>query len=527
MYFQTDVVAADDRLINLGLLFAADMDVSLEEQPEYYSFHHKLIQEHLAATFLTKEVKQNRETFSNAFPGWWVIHWSHRELIRFMMGSGAPIMDHLCKAYADYLVQGQSINMINHSDIDLSLLNDFQKEAVSASPALLDNTTMPIATYGCSKDQGTPCLPIREALLSSYIVLVQQGELRGLLPLAQKNDMHDPCQHQTRALFMSWCSYKQVHHVMRSIQGIPITHLFMNYCGVDYSPSDSDRDYSNDGDESDNSCIGISCNGRDLTALLYEEDDLISPILCRQAKGIFLRESVLPVSLLRDLGYEMHGCEQFHTLSLDVIDVVKPDGSVLSHVTDNLPDYVVANFGRGLRHLNKLEILNLNGDLLDSWHITQAINTWEPESQLRVLDLFYCMLTSTEIGDLLQALATKCHKLDILKLGGSDLGGQLAILTSNSNPLLNQLWLPECKLEPADGHALADAIQNQRLPKLGDIRLEGNPGLNEKAGAAILSAALSLDHQKGWVEIDLDNCEMSAEFEEEWKQKCNGTHVRF
>ncbi len=181
----------------------------------------------------------------------------------------------------------------------------------------------------------------------------------------------------------------------------------------------------------------------------------------------------------------------------------------------------------GLCNLYKLQVIDFSFNPLGDHvkYITQAINSWQPEPQLRELDLANCKLPSTVTGGLLQALATRCHQLEILKLSSNDLGDQMAALTSQTHPLMKQLNLVECNLQPVDGHALAAAIQQHRLPQLERLYLRDNPSLGEDAAAAILTAALT--HHQRKLTILLWDCNMSEQFVEEWELKCRDKHVRF
>ncbi len=466
LFFQADIVAADERLLRLGLVFAADMDVSLEEQPEYYSFHHKLIQEHLAARYLTQKVKKDREAFGTAFSDWEkdIGEGPHREVLKFMVGMDASIMEHVCRTYADYMTT-------EPHDIDLSELTDLQKQAVSSGTAS-QNSASPIAVYDSDPDQEILSLPIRQALLSAHLVLVDDVDVEDL-PISVKTEKNEICQHHTRALLMEDCSYDVVQHVMESIQGIPITHLYMDDCGKDVD-SDSDSDEGNvsrklyswfrKGIKS----INIGSSKSECCTNIAND----SLTLCRQAQGIYMKDSTLPIGQLRQLCQQLKGCLQLHTFCMEEVNIVLPNCSV----TDHLPNKLLKVVCRGLRHLNKLQIIRLGGNPLGEHgkYITQAINTWQPEPQLRELHLEDCKLPSKVTGGLLKALATRCNQLEKLVLGDNDLGGQLTALTSHTHPLLKQLCLEKCILQSVDGHALADAIQQHRLPQLEVFNLDGN-----------------------------------------------------
>ncbi len=309
---QADIEAADERLLKLGLLFAADMDVSLEDQPEYYSFHHKLIQEHLAARFLTQRVQQDRESFSTVFPHWKDIRKSYEKVVKFMVGMDASIIDHVCKVYADHVIQERYLR-----DADLLFLKDLQIVSISNTSSTNPSS---LTLFDCDPIKGRSHITLGQALLSSYIVLVKDaGSLLGLLPHTLKTDMHDTCQPRTRALFIGECSYENMQQIMKSIDGIPITHLFMEGCDI----NDSD----------------ILCAMENYDAETSDESGRNSLVLCRQAQAICLKMKTLPWGLLHQLGQQLHGCQQLHTLCLIGGETVvgRPDSSV----TPDLPGELV------------------------------------------------------------------------------------------------------------------------------------------------------------------------------------------
>ncbi len=615
-FFQADILAADGQLLKLGLLFAADMDMSLEEQPEYYSFHHKLIQEHLAARFLTQRVKNDWESFRAVFPDWQkdIEKGPHREVLKFMVEMDASIMEHVCRTYADY-VTTESYRTVG----DLSVLTDLQTEAVpsgtvAASTVALYHykcdsvrsitdhlfsgyewdsdesisdhslrvdecdfdpaipnlsfreddcdfdkalSNLSIREDECDSDKAIPNIPVRQALLSAYLVVIEGIKDLGLMPLPVKTDINETCQHHTRALLMEDCSYNVVKHVMESIQGIPITHLYMKDCSTGYNGSDSDSDEGNvsvpchvqasrchqlddlslhDNDlrgqaaaltlhsDSNSDKSNVSRKGFKSINIGSSQSECCtntandSLTLCRQARGLCMGYNILPMGELRQLCQQLKGCQQLRTLHLEGVKAVMPDGSVIKHLPNELLKVMC--------HLNKLQVIRLGGNPLGvhGKYITQAINTWQPEPQLKVLHLGFCKLPRKVTGGLLQALATRCLQLEELNLVYNDLGDQLTALTSHTHPLLKWLELEKCNLQSADGHALAAAIQQQRLPQRVWLGLHDNPSLGEEAVTAILTAALT--HHQRELCIQLKECNMSEQFAEEWRQKCMNTNVK-
>ncbi len=263
-----------------------------------------------------------------------------------------------------------------------------------------------------------------------------------------------------------------------------------------------------------------------------------SVTLCRQAKGIFINDCTLSMSFLRRLGEQLNGCRQLHTLQLVGVETVMPDGSVVHDLPDELvtaistlhsiirlelhsvwPGYPRKHHAlspgkceilcKGFLYLSNIQTLDLSSCPIGGHgtYITQAINDWPHESQLRKLNLEHCEMPSTVTGGLMQALATRCHKLEDINLIDNDLGGQVAALLSQTHRVLEHLPLWMCNLQPDDCHALAVAIQQHRLPKVKMLDFNDNKSLTEEAEIAVLSA--SLTHLQGDLNFYLNYCKLS------------------
>ncbi len=499
--FQSDIVAVNEEVLKLGLLFAADMDVSLEEQPEYYSFHHKLIQEHMAARYLITKVKQDRENFSHVFPHWRKIEYSYREVVKFMLGMDESIGEQVCGAYADHLVEDRSYLL------PVYLLR---------YRVLLNNS---IKIYDGSKCNKISNLTVREALLSSlYVVAFENVKDQQILHHSSGTGIHYTCQHRTKAILMIDCCLEVVQLILGFIQGIPITHLRIVNTEVKNA---SDTSYNNP---------GIQPINED------QKENLVT--LCRRARGIYLRSSVLPLSLITQLGNQLHGCLQLHTLCLELVKTLLPDGSKTYVLPDELVTAIetlqsLTHFKlygvilspaqcetlcRGLKYLNKLQVLRIGWINLGKHgqYFIMAINTWQPMPRLKELSLYGCKLPSELTGGLLQAIVNRCQHLEELDMSYNDLGGQVPVLTL---PLLKYLIFKGCKLQPSDGHA----IGQHRLSQLEYLWLSENPSLGEEGAATIISGALT-HHQRN-LRINLMFCNLPEQFVQEWEQKCKGTCV--
>ncbi len=176
----------------------------------------------------------------------------------------------------------------------------------------------------------------------------------------------------------------------------------------------------------------------------------------------------------------------------------------------------------------QLEELTLNDNDLGGKVAILASQTYP---QLKKLSLTYCRMQPVDCTALAASLQQhRLPKIEELWLGGNDLHGQIPALTLFVQPHLRQLILWDSHLQPSDGHSLAAAIEQQKLPQLWQLNLTGNCGcypldksLGDDGAAAVLHAALN-HHQRKLV-IKLYDCDMSKQFEKQWELKCKDTHV--
>ncbi len=137
LFLQNDVVAESEEILKLGLLFGEDIQATTEDLPAVLSFQHKLIQEYLAAIYITENVKTGEtSTFlDQALPTWEKID-NHKEVVLFTCGmlgetDASPVTNHVRKVLAQHtneqLNTGHKPSLIE-SDTPLSLLKSFQKE---------------------------------------------------------------------------------------------------------------------------------------------------------------------------------------------------------------------------------------------------------------------------------------------------------------------------------------------------------------------------------------------------------------
>ncbi len=132
---QKDILAESPEILKLGLLFGEDVDATTTDLPEVLSFQHKLIQEYLAAIFITENIKVDmRGAFlEEIFPTWAMIE-NHREVVQFACGmlaetDASPITNHVAKVLSQHIHKdiNNGGNIIVHS-LELSLFDACLKE---------------------------------------------------------------------------------------------------------------------------------------------------------------------------------------------------------------------------------------------------------------------------------------------------------------------------------------------------------------------------------------------------------------
>ena len=187
--------------------------------------------------YLTQHLKQDKEGFEKAFPAWWHtqlsfnellsrkwshIGWEHKNVVQFMLGMGAPIMEQVCGVYADANTIQSSFHLS-----DISFFNDLEKEANSVRTAPPQHISAFTAYSNLAGATGISNIPPNQALSSSYIVMVNGAQDVDLTTPATKTTKHIPCQHNTRAVSIRACKEGIMQHVMDS--NVPITHLCIDY----------------------------------------------------------------------------------------------------------------------------------------------------------------------------------------------------------------------------------------------------------------------------------------------------------
>ncbi len=123
--------------MKLGLLFGEDIEASSDDSPEVLSFHHKLLQEYMAAVYITEQIATDDSFLMESFPTWEKIE-QHKEVINFACGilSGSDatlITNHVAKIIAqrtqNELDSGLEPALYReYEDTAQSLLSTFKRE---------------------------------------------------------------------------------------------------------------------------------------------------------------------------------------------------------------------------------------------------------------------------------------------------------------------------------------------------------------------------------------------------------------
>ncbi len=137
---QRDVVAESEQILKLGLLFGEDIGATTDDFPEVLSFQHKLLQEYLAAIYITEnaQLETSPSFLVDVFPTWEKIE-NHREVVQFACGllaesDASLLINHVGRVLAQYTIDqlntGVKLSVTgDESCILFSLLDRFEKEA--------------------------------------------------------------------------------------------------------------------------------------------------------------------------------------------------------------------------------------------------------------------------------------------------------------------------------------------------------------------------------------------------------------
>ncbi len=173
--------------MKLGLLFGEDIDATTTDLPEVLSFQHKLIQEYLAAVYITENLTAGRtaafiEYVKEALPTWGKIE-NHREVLYFassMLGKdgAGPLINHVAKILSKHtmikLDEGRTIHEYNVSlKKDVSLLSSFERASgvTSINPLLTCYPSYPVK-------------PLAEVLANTNLVVITDIQKNDQLQLS-------------------------------------------------------------------------------------------------------------------------------------------------------------------------------------------------------------------------------------------------------------------------------------------------------------------------------------------------------
>ncbi len=136
-------MAESAEILKLGLLFGEDLDVMTTDPPEVLSFQHKLIQEYLAAVYITEHVQTDSSAafLASAIPTWETV-WNNREVMHFACGllsttDASPLTNHIAKVLSENIQKQVNEGLDVSSPLrraleplissDIALLTDFQR----------------------------------------------------------------------------------------------------------------------------------------------------------------------------------------------------------------------------------------------------------------------------------------------------------------------------------------------------------------------------------------------------------------
>ncbi len=173
-------MAEDEGLLKLGLLFGAE-DISFEEHTNLVSFQHRIIQEYLAAIYLTEEIKHSAQTIDVLFPTWNEAEKSYPMVVRFMTGLRPPILDCIASKFVHFVSQKHSEVV---SFVPFSYLTELEMEARAS--VIGHNAICTLPRSGIS---------VIEAVCLSQITILHDIENVQILPESQNHQIYGDFRH--------------------------------------------------------------------------------------------------------------------------------------------------------------------------------------------------------------------------------------------------------------------------------------------------------------------------------------------
>ncbi len=407
--FQKDVVAESPEILKIGLLFGEDIDAITTDLPEVLTFQHKLIQEYLAAVYITENLTAGRTRASPAFieyvkealPTWETIK-NHREVLHFvcsMLGKNgaSPLINHVAKILNKQtmikLDEGRTIHDIYNEVIytnevslkkDVSLLSSFEKASgvTSINPFITCYPSYPVK-------------PLAEVLANTNMVVI--------------TDIHknDPLQLSTSPAnvflllgeYMKEYNKEEINRLLKALGPIHdnivavwlnkyhraiITHV-KHLSGLKLLCIE-DANYDDMNEVA--SCISSLGVNPPLTQIVLNADDM--------------DKSINPTS--QSLMAALSGCTHLKDLTIGQVNL---HGSLPIFMTSPPP------------RLRDLKLRYCNLDAEDVGHIAQAFRE-DKLTCLEELDIPLNPIGEAGVRSLLQAISTTSHALKKLYLGDTD-----------------------------------------------------------------------------------------------------------
>ena len=371
--------------MKLGLLFGEDIDATTTDLPEVLSFQHKLIQEYLAAVYITENITAcvSPAFLEEALPTWEKIK-DHREVLHFacsMLGKdrAIPLINHLGKILRKHSLTKLDEGRIIPDDLikDLSLLSSFERASSVTS-------INPFITFypGCGK-------PLAEVLANTKVVVITQ-------------DIHKNDTHQLRTspanVFLLLDQVEHNQDIDRLLMALGPIHdnIVAGWLNKSSRPIITHTKHFS----------GLKL----LSIQQAEQYDLNEVASCISSLGvnppltlIEIFGSRMRLTMPQSLMAALSGCTHLRNLAINEVSL---QGNLSILMTSPPP------------RLRELALWNCNLDAEDVGHIVQAFRE-DKLTCLEELDIHHNPIGEAGVRSLLQAISTTSHALKELDLRGT------------------------------------------------------------------------------------------------------------
>ncbi len=495
---QADVMAESEDILLLGLLFG---DQLLHGEAEVLSFQHRLLQEFIAALYISHMMKEDAGFLESAFPNWDSIE-GHKEVVQFVRGilkksnDGQMMIDHVCRCFAEdmytKLERGKHLDIcLEHFCRDyryspLGFIRDFQKELGSEK----------FSKYLCIYPECNK--PLDYILCQSKLIVI--NDIPDDMP-----DLNVRPQEITSKIIIDIHLHNDLNPV-----------FIDDYLGFQITTKNPHSEINTDEDDSLLSFNRKVTLLQSENSLLKSRQILLSKLMHRLLKNLATNKvSIHAICLV-----QIPVCQSLHLFPVSLRCLSLP----LCEICD---EEVCQQLGEVLKQMHNLTYLDLRCNVMGQFgiHIAQALGC-NAHSKIRYLDLSQNDFPVQVSSVLLKAL-TGQTQLQELVLSANNLSGCVGNLMQSPSPPLEVVQMSLCSLSADDILSISSAIEQGKLPQIEYLCISTNQ-LSESVLEPLLQSVETLEKRHAASELTLQISRfnnVSEDFLNEWKVKLHNVLV--